>query len=94
MTWYVLTDGENYWGQLWENFNNSPRRPRHTMRALDDSVEFRPITCAGIDRARAEGRRALAIQGRHLRPVAVRFQGSGKNTRIEVIDSRNHGSSR
>jgi hypothetical protein len=81
---YVLTDGEKFLGQLWETFNNSPRRPRYALRALNDSVEFRPILCLGSEPAEAEIQRALEIQGLHLHAVPVSFQGQGKKATIEV----------
>ena len=85
--WYVLTDGEKFWGQLWETFNNSPRKPRYDMRNLNDSVEFRPVTCHGKKHVKTEINRAAAITGVNLYAVPITFKASGKYASIELVKS-------
>jgi hypothetical protein len=82
LTHYVLTDGELVWGLLWETFNNSPRRPRHAMRVLQSSIEFRPIVLYGRTNANEELRRARAIKGLELRAIPIRYEGRGEHARI------------
>ncbi len=81
MGWFVLSDlaGRLFFGQFWEVFNNSPRRPRHVMGPLTGAT-----LCYGPDAVAEEIRRARAILGVEVVPVPVDFIGQGKMTEVAL----------
>jgi hypothetical protein len=89
VSWHVLTDGERYWGQAWEIFNNALRRPRSVMGELQDAT-----LCTG-DGIEDETRRARAILGIDVHAVPVEIEGKGpKAAKIVLAHQTAKGSPR
>ena len=83
-TWYVLTDGENFWGQQWEVYNASLRRPRHCMGPLNEDRAFKARLCHGLQEAAWEQRRARDICGLELGVKEVEFSSERQEARILI----------
>jgi len=81
LSWYVLAHNSQYFGLIWEIFNNSPRRPRSALVDLQHAQ----LSC-NLGAARVEARRARGILGMEFRPVEIRFEGRGPETRILRAD--------
>ena len=81
MQWYVLERDGQYFGQTWQIENGSSCNPRSRLVDLQQAM-----LCAGLQPARLEARRAWGILGVKFRPVEVRFEGLGPQTKILLAD--------
>lgn len=81
-TGYVLWDGQQFWGQRWEIYNSSLRRPRHGLGLLNDDPAFKVRLCYGLQEATWEHRQARELCGLNLQLKAVEFSGERQDTRI------------
>jgi len=90
MSWHVLTDGEQFWGQRWEVMNTALRRPRSVMGDLQGATLCN--VSEHRDGVRDESRLAKAILGIELYAVEVDFiKERGKETKVVLKDQIRKG---
>jgi len=95
MSWHVLTDGEQFWGQRWEVMNTALRRPRSVMGDLQAATLCN--VSEHHDGVEDESRLAKAILGINLYAVEVDFKVPGKDDKDRdvkvVIKAQTSGAS-
>ena len=83
----VLTDGERFFGQIWESMNQALRHPRFAMLAqLNGSINETICTFPDSDYAADGIQRARQILGLKLHAVLVSISGRGERAEF-VLDS-------
>jgi len=81
MSWYVLANSVGYLGQHWEIFNNAPRRPRMAIVDLQHATK-----CSTLAWVQEESRRGEGVLGLGFVPVPIRFEGSGRDAKVVLVE--------